>query len=244
VRTLESWRSGTGAIVAACALAQIVVVLAVAAREPTSGALAVVAAVVLAPVAVVGAATTARRFAGGRFPAVAAAVFVLLPFLARLFLLAPQRPAFDRFALPALVGVQETGVFAAGVAAVLVTALAPELVAAAAGTVALVVALIVWSLGAIGDLQPLLHETAWSVALSEWLVVATIAAVVLRRPLLGAALGCVAVAAILRAAHQPFGDAGFWRALAPVVPVGAVLVSALWLLVPRLRPAESRRTAS
>jgi hypothetical protein len=106
----------------------------------------------------------------------------------------------------------------------------------------LVAALVARSPGALGDVKPMLHETAWSTALPEWLAVATIAAVVLRRPLLGAGIGCFAAAVTLYASHRLGGEASFWRALAPLVPLGAVLVSSLWLLVPPL-PWRLRRDA-
>jgi hypothetical protein len=222
--------------VGCCAIVQVAVVLAVAAKQPNAGAGAVVAAVLLAPVAVVAAAAAARRLAGGWFPLVAAAAVVLLPFLANRFLLARERADFDRHALPALVGTQATGVFALGVFAVVLVAVLPRTVAAAAGLAGVAAALAVWSPGALGDLKPMLHETAYSVALPQWLVVAGIAGAALRRPRIGIALGSVAVAAILRAAHQPQADAGFWRGLGPLVPAGGVLLASLRLLVPPLRP--------
>jgi hypothetical protein len=227
-----------------CVVLQLLAVVAVALREPRSGGVAVVAALLLAPLAVLGVATTAARFADGWFAIAASGVFVLLPFLTNRLLLAPHRSEFDRHALPALVGTQSTWLLAIGVAAVALAAFLPERVAAGAGLVGLAVAAIVWSPSALGDLQPLLHETAWSVAFPEWLLVATIAGVVFRRPYLGTALGCLAVAVVLRGAHQPDDNSGFWRALAPLVPSGAVLLSSLWLLVPRLRPAGVRRAAS
>lgn len=228
----------------ACTAAQLVVVAATAAAEPSSGTAAVVVAILLAPVAVAAVATTAARLADGRFAVAAAVVYVLLPFLGNRLVLGPYRNAFDRHALPALVGTQATWLLGVGVAAALLTAVLPELVAAAAAAAFLVAALIAWSPSDVGALQPFLHETAWSVAFPEWLVVATIAAAILRRPLLGGALGCFAVAVILRAAHHPLDDAGFWRSLAPLAPLGGVLVSSLWLLVPRLRPARAGRPAS
>jgi len=204
----------------------------------------VLVAVVLAPVAVAAVAATAARFADGWFPVAAAAVYVLLPFLGNRFVLGPHRSAYDHHALPTLLGVQHTGLLAIGIAGAVLAAVLPARMAAAAGAAGLVAALVAWGPGSLGDVQPFLHETAWSVAFAEWVVVATIAAVVLRRPLLGAALGCAAVAAVLRAAHHTADVGAFWRTFAPLVPLGGVLVSALWLLVPRLRPAGARRPAS
>jgi hypothetical protein len=171
-------------------------------------------------------------------------VYVLLPFLANRFVLAPSRGAFDREALPTLVGTHHTWLLAAGVAALVLAAVLPERAIAAAGMAALVAALVVWGVGKLDGAQTLLHETGWSVAFPEWLLVATIAAVLLRRPLLGVGLGCYALAVVLRATHHADGVGPFWGALAPLAPAGAVLVSALWLLVPRLRPAAARRPAS
>ena len=231
-------------LLAACVAAQVAVVAAVAATQPTDGALSVVVALALAPVAVLGVAATAARLRDGAFPVAACATYVLLPFLGNRFVLGGYRSAFDRHALPALVGVQATAAFALGVGAIVAAALLPPRVTAAAGGVALVAALVAWPPGKLADLQPMLHETAWSVALAEWLLVATIVAVILRRPPLGIALGCLALAVVLRAAHQPLDDEGFWRALGPLAPAGGVLVSSLWLLVPRLRPAAARQAAS
>ena len=74
-------------------------------------------------------AATARiggRIAGARFAVAAAAVYVLLPLLANRFMLVDYRSTFDAHALPALVGVQHTWVFAAGVAAAVAVALLPR----------------------------------------------------------------------------------------------------------------------
>jgi hypothetical protein len=230
--------------IAGCIVAELVVVAVVALEEPTSGALAVVAALVLAPVAVASAAAAAGRLARGRFPVAAAVVYVLLPLAANRFVLASSRPAFDRSALPTLVGTQHTWLLAVGILAAVLAATLPERAAAAVGAGMLVASIVVWGTGALGGVQTLLHETGWSVAFPEWLLVATIVAAVLRRPYLGAALGCFAVCVVLRAAHHTNGVGAFWSALAPLVPVGAVLVSSLWLLVPRLRLAAARRPVS
>ena len=230
-------------VLGACAIVELAVVAVVAHEEPTAGTFAVLVALLLAPVAVVGVAATAARFAGGYFPLAAAVVYVLLPLAANRFVLAPSRAAFDRRALPSLVGTQHTWLLAVGVVAALLAATLPERMAAAAGAVVLVAALVGWGAGNLGGVQTLLHETGWSVAFPEWLLAATVAAAVLRRPYLGAALGCFACAIVLHAAHES-GVGSFWGALAPLAPLGAVLVSSLWLLVPRLRPAAARRPAS
>ena len=50
---------------------------------------------------------------------------------------------------------------------------------------------------------------------------------------------------ILRASHEPYGHTGFgfWRALAPLVPVAAVLIASLWFLVPRYRRSDASSPA-
>jgi len=216
---------------------QVLVVTVVAATQPTSGTFAVVAAIVLAPLAVAGVAVTGARLAGPWFGVAAAVVLLFVPFLGNRFVIPADRGEYDRHALPALLGLHAPGLLALGVAAVWAIGLLPEIAAAVLGVVGLIVALFVWSPGALGDVKPMLHETAWSVALPQWVVAAAILGAIFRRPLLGVALGTAALAVILRAAHQPFGHAGFgfWRALPSLVPVGAVLLSSLWLLVPRLR---------
>jgi hypothetical protein len=228
---------------AACAAAQLLVVIAVAATQPTSGAVSVAVAIVLAPLSVLSVAAAAARLSRGRFPSAAAIAFVLLPLFANRFVLGPYRGAFDSHALPALVGLQATGWFALGVLLVAIVAVAPERIVAAAAAAALVAALFAWSPGALGDVRPMLHESAWSVALAEWVVAATIVAAVLRRPYVGVSLGCIVVAAILRASHQPYDDAGFWRALAPLAPAGGVLLASLSLLVPTRGPEPRAASA-
>jgi hypothetical protein len=229
----------------AAVLAAVVVVAGIAATEPTDGALAVAVALVLAPVATFAVAVAASRFAGGWFPPAAAAVYVLLPFVAERFVLGPYRAGYREHALPALVGLQAPAAFAIGVLAALGAAFLPPRIAAALGAVTLVVSAVAWGLGGIGDLSPLLHETAWSVALAEWALLATVAAAVLRRPLLGGAIAAYALAVLLYASTRVYADAGFWRGLAPAAPLAAVLLTSLWLLVPRLRPARTslRRAA-
>lgn len=226
-------------LIGVCGAVQLVVVVLVAAKQPTSGALAIVAALVLAPVAVAGVAVAAARLAGGWFGVAASVVLLLLPLVGHRFVIPVDRADYDRHALPALLGLHAPGMLALGVAAVWAIALLPERLAAGLGVVGLVVALVVWSPGALGDVKPMLHETAWSVAFAEWIVVASVAAAVLRRPYAGAAVACIALSAILRAAHQPYDDAGFWRALAPLAPAGGILLASLALLLPRRSP-ESR----
>jgi hypothetical protein len=226
--------------VGALAAAELVVVALVAATQPTDGALSVVAALVLAPVAVAATAALAGRIGSDRFGVGAAAVYVLLPLLGNRYMLPTYRGTFDARALPPLVGVQHTLVFALGVAAAVAVVLAPRAFAAAGGALAFVVTAVVWQFAGVGQLRPGLHETVWSIAFIEWLLLAGILAALLRAPLLGLAVGGWLSAAILWGAHRGYGDAVFWRSLAVALPAGAVLLSSLALLAPRLRPAGSR----
>ena len=228
-------------MIAAAAVAAELVVIGVAHEEPTGGAFAVVAALVLAPLAVLAVARAADRLAGSWFPPAAACVYAVLPLAATRLLLPEYRPVFNTNALPALVGLQSTWMLALGIVLVAAIAFAPWQVDAVGAGVLVVVALAAWGPGDVSHLPARLHESAWSVTLTEWLVVATVLGAMLRSPAVGGALGAVLVAAIMRASHHPFSDGSFWRELAPAAPSAAVLVSSLALLVPRLRPA--RRSA-
>lgn len=226
------------------AVAAELVVIGVAFKEPTSGAAAVVAALVLAPVAVLAVRQAAARLAGGWFPPAACVVYAVLPLAATRLLLPTYRPAFDERALPTLVGLQSTWLLALGIALVLGIAFLPKPVAAAGAIVLVVVAAAVWGLSDVSGLPTPLHETAWSVTLTEWLVAASVLGALLRSPAVGGALGAVLVAVIMRASHHPYDNASFWRELAPAVPTAAVLVSSLAFLVPPLRVARRRQTAN
>ncbi len=229
--------------VGALAVAAIVAVALVAATQPTDGALSVGVALVLAPVAVAATALLGGRLAGDRFGVAAAAIYVVLPFLANRFMLPVYRGTFDERALPALVGVQQTFAFALGVAAAVAFVYLPKAVAAAGGVLAFVIAAAVWQFEGVGKLSPAFHESVWSVTLLEWLLVAGILAGLLRAPLLALAIGGWLLAAVLWGAHRGYADAAFWRSLGLAVTQGALVLSSLALLVPRLRPAR-RRTAA
>jgi hypothetical protein len=227
----------------ALAAAEVAIVVAVAATHTTGGAGSIAVALVLAPVAVELTALVAARIAGDHFAVAAAAVYCVLPFLGNRYMFIVYRPTFDAQALPALVGLQKPLVFAVGVACAAIVAFAPRVVAAAGGLLAFVVALAVWHLGGTGRLLDGLHETAWSITLLKWFVLAGIIGVLLRSPLLAAAVGGWLLAAILWAAHRGYDDAVFWRSIAVAAPAAAVLLSALALLVPRLRRAPTQATA-
>ena len=234
-------RVAVGAV-GALAAVEVAVVVAVAATQTTDGALAIVIALVLAPVAVAATAAIAGRIGGERIAVAAAAVYVVLPFFGNRYMTGGYRGTFDARALPALVGLRDSLVFAVGVACAAVVAFAPRVVAAAGGMLALVVSAAAWQLGG-KTLIPGLHETVWSITLLKWLVLAGIIAVLLRSVFLAAAVGGWLLAATIWAAHRGYDDAVFWRSLAVATPAAAVLLSSLALLVPRLRPARSRAAA-
>jgi hypothetical protein len=237
-RVLARQRVALGAL----ALADAIAVAAVAAMHRPSAA-GLVVALLLTPVAVGATATIAARIGGDRFAVGSVAVLVLLPLLGNRFMLSTYRNTFDSRALPSLVGLRHTGVFALGVAIAVIVALAPRLAAAAGGATAVVVAAAVWQFDGVGAVSPGLHETVWSITLLEWLVVAGILAVALRAPLEAAAVGGWLLAGLLWAAHTGYDGAVFWRSLAVTAPAAAVLLSSLALLVPRLRPAQGAAAA-
>ncbi len=149
--------------------------------------------------------------------------------------------------MPAILGLQATGVFAVGIALAVAVAAAVRFslpAAAAAGVLAAVVSLALWG-GSLGALRPGLHETAWSVALCEWVAAAGMLGALLRRPFPGAALSGWLVAAIAWGAHRGYPDEAFWRSLAVAGPAIGVVLSSLGLLVPRTlwarRPAAAAR---
>ena len=224
------------------AVADAAVVAAVAAGHHAS-IVSLVSALVLAPVAVAATAVIAGRIGGDRFAIGTAAVFVLLPLLGNRYMLATYRGTFDAHALPALVGLRHTGVFALGVAVAAGVAFAPRVASAAGGVVGLVAAAAVWQFDGVGSLRPGLHETVWSVTLLEWLVVAGVLGVALRAPLLATALGGWLLAGLLWATHAGYDGAAFWRSLAVAAPAAALLLSSLALLVPRLHPAQQPAAA-
>jgi hypothetical protein len=220
-------------------LAAELVVVGIAATQPTDGVLSVIVAVLLAPLAVLAVARTAARLAPGWFPVAAAFTYTVLPLAANRFFLPGYRPTFDRQALPALVGLQATWAFALGVLILVAISVVPRGVAATGAVVALVAAVVVWGLGDLGIWQPNVHETGWSVALPEWLLVASVLGAMLRSPAIGGALAAVVVAALLHATHEPYGTGEFWRAFGVAAPSAAVLVSSVALLVPPLRRARA-----
>jgi hypothetical protein len=218
----------------------VIVVVAIAAAYGRDGALSTLAALALAPVAVTTTWLLADRLAGRRFAAAAAAVYVLLPALGTLYMLGSYRSTFRHDALPNLVGLRGTPWFALGIALALVAL-------ARGSAVAFLAAAVVAAVKGAGDLGAIrlgLHETAWSITLLEWLVLASVFGVARRAPVRAVVLGGWLVAAVLHAARQGYDGAAFWQSLSVATPAIAVLLSSLWLLVPRLRPAPAPTRAN
>jgi hypothetical protein len=215
--------------------AEVLVVVAISAKQGTGGVAALVGAFVLAPVAVAVTALIANRIAGERFAVCAGTVFVILPLLASRYMLSTYRGTFDARVLPALVGLRHTAVFALGMAVAVVFAFAPRLFVAVGGAFAFIVAAAAWQLDGVSALRPALHETVWSITLLEWLVVSGILGAFLRSPPLATGVGGWLLAGVLWAAHRGYGGAVFWQSLAGATPAVAVLLSSLALLVPRRR---------
>jgi hypothetical protein len=222
--------------IGALSAAQLAVVGIVAANHGTDGIARLVAALLLGPLGVVATAGVARRIAGARFATTAAAAFVLLPAVASRFMLGSYRSTYDSSAIPALVGIRHTAIFALGIMLAVVVAFAPRTVAAAGGAIAVVTSVAVWHLDGVGALRPALHETVWSISMLEWLLVAGILGALLRAPRLAVGVGGWLIAVILWAAHRGYDGAMFWESLAAAAPAAAVLISSVALLVPTLRP--------
>jgi len=226
-------------LVGALAAAAVAATAVLAATRPTDGALSVLAALALAPVAVWSIVAIGERLAGSAFAAAAAAVYIVLPFAARLFFYGPFVEIYKKAIAPALVGLHSTGWFALGVVLALTVALAPPRPAAVGGLVALGVALFLWVDTDWTTLYGNFHETTWSPTLISLLPFACVLAVGLRSAPLAAALGGWIGFFILRGADRSYTDGGFWLSLAAATPAAALLLTSLGLLVPRLRPARA-----
>jgi hypothetical protein len=218
---------------------EVAVVAAVGSSYGTDGPLATLAALVLAPVAVVATFRAGRLLAGDAFGFAAAAVYVALPALGTVYMLASYRSTFAHQAIPDLVGLRATPFFAAGIGLALCVA-APRAAFATLGLVLAAGALIRYGTGAFGDLRNGLHETAWSITMLEWFVLAGVFGAARRSPLISIGLAGWLTAAVLHAADRGYDGAAFWQSLAPAAPAIALLLTSLVLLVPRLRPAAAR----
>jgi hypothetical protein len=224
-----------GIALAIVAIAEAVVVAAIGLAFGTDGTASTLGALAHAPVAILATAALARRVAGERFAIAAAAAYLLLPLLSSRFMLNTYRSTFDHRALPDLVGLRATPWFALGVLLTAALAVAPRRAAAASGAVAAIVALIVWGTADLASIRGGLHETAWSITLLEWFLVAGFIGAARRNGWLAVALVGWLLAATLHAAHVGYDDAAFWQSLAAGAPLAAVLLTSLALLVPPLR---------
>jgi hypothetical protein len=226
--------------VLAVAAVEVVVVATVAATQPTDGALAVVVSLLLAPIGVWAVAGIAERIAGTGLGLLAAALYVVLPVTARVFFAnTPEdtlRAGFDRHVLPSLVGTRAPGWFALGVGLAVVVRVASPKIAGPVALLAAAVAIAVWIDAPWTRLYDNFHESTWSPTLVCALPLACLIGVAFRSPWLAAALGGWLGFFVLRGVHHPYGNGGFWTALAAALPAIAVLIAALGLLVPRLQP--------
>jgi hypothetical protein len=225
------------------AAAQALLALVVAVRYGNSGAVSIVAALVLGPVAVLATARIAARITGGALATGAAWTFVLLPLVATASFQSSYRHTWLHDVLPQLVGARTTWWYALGAALAIAVSFVPARAAAFGGVAAGLTALFVYGTGGLGGVEVGIHETGWSVSLSEWLPVAGVIGVARRAPLLAASLGGWLVFFALRGAERGYAGGAFWASLAPALPAAALLLSSLALLVPRLRPAAEPQQA-
>jgi len=225
--------------VAAAAVLEVAVVVIIAVATHHDGALSLLAAVVVAPLAIFVVWTLGTRLAGPRFGGAAAVVYIALPVVARAYFLALYRHTYVHASLPQLVGLEAPQSLALGVLCVAAMAYAPRRLLGVAGVLALIFGLAIWGIAPLTDIRNGLHETAWSITFIEWLVVAGVIGAARRSPWLAAALAGALSFFVLRGAPGGYDAGAFWRSLAPAMPVAAVLLTSLWLLVPRLRPVPT-----
>jgi len=199
-----------------------------------------IVALCLAPIAVWAVAEVAQRIDGSRnFALTAAAVYAVLPLIVWIYFLAPYRHFYFHKIAPSLVGLHSPAWFALGVGLVVASSRTPAFVLAAAGIVATTVAVSYWGTGPLHDVRNGLHETAWSIAFLTWLIVAGVAGAARRSPLLAVTVAGWLAFFVLRAAYAGYADGAFWHGIAPAMPAAALLLTSLWLLVPRLRPGPA-----
>jgi hypothetical protein len=214
-------------------------VVASIAHERHEGALSVVAALVLAPLAVGATVALAARLGGAGFALGAAIVYALLPWLGHLYFYGPFLTVYDEKVVPALVGLDHTGWFAAGVLLAALIAAAPERAVAGAGLIAVLVGLVVWVDASWSTLWGNFHESTWSQTFLAFLPIAALVGVARRSPWLTSALGGWLGVLILRGVHRDYATGGFWLSIAGCAPALAVLLSSLVFLVPRSRTAPA-----
>ncbi len=228
-------------VVAVIAL-ELVVVTWAALRYRTDGAAATAAAFVLAPIAVWSTLAAGTRLGGHRLGLLAAASYVLLPALASAYMLVSYRSTFEQEAIPDVLGLRATPWFALGVVLTIVLAYAPRVILAAFAVAATAAALLAWGTDPLSGIRIGLHETAWSITLLEWLLLAGLIGAARRSGTLAIALGGWVASAALHGAHLGYEHSAFWRSLSVAAPAAALLLSSLVLLVPPLR--RSRTTLS
>jgi hypothetical protein len=214
---------------------ELAVVAGAALRYGTDGAAATAAALLLAPVAIWSVAATGARLGGPRLGLVAAGSYVLLPAIASVYMLASYRSTFEHEAIPDLLGLRAAPWFALGVGTTLAVAYAPRVILAAVGVAAASAALIVWGTDPLAGVRVGLHETAWSITLLEWFVLAGLIGAARRSLWLAIALGGWLTAAVLHGAHGGYEHTAFWRSLSVAAGAAALLLSSLVLLVPPFR---------
>ena len=230
-------------LLALLATAEVVAVAVLAAARPNGGTGAVVVALVLAPVALWSVVAISERIAGTSFAVGAAVVYVLLPFVARLFFYGSFVAIYNRVVAPALVGLRAPAWFALGVGIALLVAIAPPRATGAVGVIALIAGLVAWGDTDWTTLYDNFHETAWSPTLLSLLPFACVLAVGLRRPWIAAALGGWIGFFILHGVQRSYPTGAFWLSLAAATPAAAVLLTSLALLVPRLGSAKAKAQA-
>jgi hypothetical protein len=214
---------------------ELAIVAWAAVRYSTDGAAATAAALLLAPVAVWSVAAAGSRLGGRPFGLLAAAIYVVLPGLGTRYMLVSYRSTFEHEAIPNLLGLRATPWFALGIAMTLAAAYAPRVILAAVWLAAASAALIAWGTDPLAAVRVGLHETAWSITLLEWFIVAGLVGAARRSAWLALALLGWLAAAVLHGAHTGYEDAAFWRSLSVAAGAAALLLSSLVLLVPPLR---------
>jgi hypothetical protein len=230
------------ALIALMAL-ELAIVAGAAIRYSADGAVATVTALLLAPVAIWSVAAAGTRLGGPRFGLFAAGSYAVLPALASAYMLVSYRGIFEREAIPDLLGLRATPWFALGVGLTLALAYVPRGILAAIGVAVASGALLTWGTAPLAEIRAGLHETAWSIALLEWFVLAGLIGAARRSIWLAAALGGWLAAAVLHAAHLGYDHSAFWRSLSVAAPASALLLSSLALLVPPLRPVRTARSS-
>jgi len=167
---------------------------------------------------------------------------VALPVIGNAYMLPTYRSTFLHGALPSLLGLRSPGWLAVGVVLVAALAVGPAAAVPAGGVVLAAWAVVRYDVGDLSAIKLGLHETAWSIALAEWFVVAGLLGAAWRSWRLALGLGGILALAVLRAAHHGYDNAAFWKNLGLGMPAVALLLSSTALLVPRLRRAETPAT--